>query len=77
MVEMKRVVYIFQFLLIFMITESCSFSFFGGGDYDGGGGKYKCYSTYELVEVWTYDTHYDEVRQSIKKFLAARNTLWF
>ena len=25
--------------------------------------KSKCYSTYELVEVVTYDTHYDEVRR--------------
>ena len=25
-------------------------------------GKFKCFSTYELVEVLKYDIHYDEVR---------------
>ena len=57
-------------IVIFLITktESFSFGFFGAEDIDkpaekfDSAGKFKCFSTYELVEVLKYDIHYDEVR---------------
>ena len=60
-------------IVIFLITNTESFSFgiFGGEDIDkpaekfDSAGKFKCFSTYELVEVLKYDIHYDEVRFNV------------
>jgi hypothetical protein len=69
MVEMALLLYR-GLIVIFLITntESFSLSIFGEEDklaekFDSAG-KFKCFSTYELVEVLKYDIHYDEVRFS-------------
>ena len=45
-------------IAMFVVNISESFSIFGKDS----AGKFKCFSTYELVQVLKYDIHYDEVR---------------
>ena len=58
-------------IVIFLITKTESFSFGIFGEEDkpsekfDSAGKFKCFSTYELVEVLKYDIHYDEVRFNV------------
>ena len=53
---------LFRGLIVLLLAANThSFSIFGAGD-EKDGGKYKCFSTYELVQVIKYDVHYDEVR---------------
>ena len=55
---------LFRGLIVLLLAANTqAFSIFGGGD-EKDGGKYKCFSTYELVQVIKYDIHYDEVRFS-------------
>jgi hypothetical protein len=63
-------------IVIFLITNTESFSFgIFGEDIDkpaekfDSAGKFKCFSTYELVEVLKYDIHYDEVRFSTQFYI--------
>jgi hypothetical protein len=52
-------------VLVHLVIRIESFSLgglFGGGQI--GASKFKCYSTYELVAVTTYETQYDEVLEN-------------
>ena len=65
MVILPRVSVLFVFFFVRYVQ--CQFGFLSnlfGGDYKEKDTKFKCYSTYELVEVSTYEIHYNEVRHS-------------